>query len=633
MTEIVTPFAQFFDTSGAPLNNGAIFIGTVNLDAQTNPLPVYWDEALTIPAAQPIRTLNGYAVRNGTPARIFCNAASFSMTVQTGTGRTVWAVRDATSKDTSSGIVSVKNYNAIGDGITNDRFAIEEAFAANTEVYFPAGIYLVTSNLIIPAGKVVSMNAAAAFSVPAGVTLTIYAQFNGNPDSHHFHGAGSVIGIGEVYPEWFGAVGNGTTDDAPAFQKTIPCVKASLPAASNGVVRLQAKLYMLNSSWVVEQTALAGVDIIGTGTLIGDSRLLGGPGFTGALVNIQGNTDPIQSIVDFKLSGFALISQNVGQGQGLVFNTIGNNRINGLQKSSVENIHIDGFKQGIFLRNSRLLKFSRVSVWNNRIDGTLFANANWCLIIVDGSVGEFDVCADFTFENCNFVTNKQFYSKIIQINAQSPNSATAPPGKYIISVAGIRFTECIFYNGGNFSIQLTASNYAQMADIWFTNCQLDDTTGVKIDITSANALITDINYQGNYHTRVEGNCVRLDASAANGRINSINIANNYCAGVVNAAAVDATGIDGINVVGNRWSGVDWAVGAAMNFLNCNHIVCSNNNMGRAGRFLAGTFNNIVALQGTGNYYVVTGNNSAGLATGVLINNTTGAANTAIANNI
>lgn len=97
MTEIVSPFAQFFDVSGAPLNNGAIYIGTGSLDAQSNPIPVYWDNALTIPALQPIRTLNGYIVRNGTPARIFCNADNFSMTVKTNTGRTVWSIQDATS--------------------------------------------------------------------------------------------------------------------------------------------------------------------------------------------------------------------------------------------------------------------------------------------------------------------------------------------------------------------------------------------------------------------------------------------------------------------------------------------------------------------------------------------------------
>jgi hypothetical protein len=187
MTEIVTPFAQFFDTNGAPLNNGAIFIGTAYLDAQSNPIPVYWDDALTIPAFQPIRTLNGYAVWNGAPARIFCNADNFSMTVQTSTGRTVWAVQDATSENKTSDmifsdfaapngsslvgfiasgsnavartaqakmrdIVSVRDFGAVGDGATDDTQKIQAAFNSGAlAVYFPATAngYRVSSRLII----------------------------------------------------------------------------------------------------------------------------------------------------------------------------------------------------------------------------------------------------------------------------------------------------------------------------------------------------------------------------------------------------------------------------------------------------------------------------------------------------
>ncbi len=159
MTEIVSPFQQFFDTSGAPLANGQIYIGTANLDAQSNPIPVYWDEALTIPALQPIRTLNGYPARNGTPARIFCNADNFSMTVKTNTGRTVWSVQDATSVNIPSisgpdgsslvGFVAneagadprtvesrlrevlyLRDFGAVGDGVTNDTIAIDAFIAA-----------------------------------------------------------------------------------------------------------------------------------------------------------------------------------------------------------------------------------------------------------------------------------------------------------------------------------------------------------------------------------------------------------------------------------------------------------------------------------------------------------------------
>lgn len=610
-----TPKQQFFDANGVPLVGGKLYSYAAGT---TTPLATYASSTEATFNTNPI-ILNSRG-----EAEVWLGSRAYKFKLTTAVDVDVWTVDNI--KTTGNPFVSVTDYGT-------NQAAIVAAFAAATEVYFPPGIYAITSDLTIPAGKVIAMNAGAAFVVSPGVTLTIYAQFNGNPDSHHFQGAGSVIGIGEVYPEWFGALGDSTTDDAAAFNKTIPCVKASLPAASNGVVRMQAKSYLLNSSWVVEQTASAGVDLIGTGTLLGDTRLLGGVSFTGALVNIQGNTNPIGSIVDFKLSGFALISQNVGQGQGLVFNTVANNRINGLQQSIVENIHIGNFSQGLYIRNSRLIKFSRVSVWNTGIDGTLFANANVCLIIIDGAVGEFDFVGDLSFDNCQFVQNKQFWSKVMQINAQSANSAIEPVGKTVQTVSGIRFTECIFYRGGNFSVQLTASNYSRLNDIWFTNCQLDDTSGTKIDTSSANAFITNVNYQGNYHTAVAGNCVRLDAFANNGRINSINIANNYSAGVFDSAAVVAVGVHGINVNGNRWSGIDWAVGAAMLFDYCSHVVCNDNNMGRAGNILYGVFNNMVQLSGTGNYYVVVGNNSAGRATGALINNTTGAANTAIANNI
>ena len=94
MTEIVAPFQQFFDTSGMPLANGAIYIGTANLDAQTNPIAVYWDEALTIPAPQPIRTLNGYPVWNGAPARIYASTDNYSITVRNAQGRIMYSVTD-----------------------------------------------------------------------------------------------------------------------------------------------------------------------------------------------------------------------------------------------------------------------------------------------------------------------------------------------------------------------------------------------------------------------------------------------------------------------------------------------------------------------------------------------------------
>ena len=93
MTEIVAPFQQFFGADGVPLANGMVYIGAANLDAESNPISVFWDDALTIPAAQPIRTLNGYPINNGSPARLYIAQTSFSLTVRNAQGRLIFSVQ------------------------------------------------------------------------------------------------------------------------------------------------------------------------------------------------------------------------------------------------------------------------------------------------------------------------------------------------------------------------------------------------------------------------------------------------------------------------------------------------------------------------------------------------------------
>ena len=180
MTEIVAPFAQFFDTSGAPLANGAIYIGIANLDAESNPIAVFWDDALTIPAAQPIRTLNGYPVWNGAPSRLYANVANYSITVRNAQNRLLYSAAYVTSatlfsdpngsslvgfiqaganavartaQDKMRDVVSVKDFGALGNGLVDDAAAIQAAINAMPAngggLYFPAGTYLIGSAVIL----------------------------------------------------------------------------------------------------------------------------------------------------------------------------------------------------------------------------------------------------------------------------------------------------------------------------------------------------------------------------------------------------------------------------------------------------------------------------------------------------
>jgi len=162
-------FPIFTEADGQPLENGYIWIGTANLDPQVNPIAVYWDAALTQPAAQPIRTINGYPAKSGSPGRLYVNS-DYSIRVQNKNGSAIYSAPASTDKYSSELItflqagtgavtttvqaklretVSVKDFGAVGDGVTNDTAAIQNAINSlpvnGGAVYFPAGTYLTDS--------------------------------------------------------------------------------------------------------------------------------------------------------------------------------------------------------------------------------------------------------------------------------------------------------------------------------------------------------------------------------------------------------------------------------------------------------------------------------------------------------
>lgn len=93
---VQVPYPVFYDRDGVPLDNGNIYIGVANLDPVTNPLQVYYDEALTITASQPLITNNGYVYRNGTPAQLYVNVVNFSILVNDSKNLLVYNFPDGT---------------------------------------------------------------------------------------------------------------------------------------------------------------------------------------------------------------------------------------------------------------------------------------------------------------------------------------------------------------------------------------------------------------------------------------------------------------------------------------------------------------------------------------------------------
>ena len=223
-------FPIFTETDGQPLENGYIWLGTVNLDPQVNPVNVYFDAALTIQAAQPIRTINGYPSRNGTPARLYVNS-DYSIRVMNKNGSMVYSAPAATERysadlvsitgfkgqvgtvqdlagndgadwigfeqaggtavprsaqDKMREIISVVDYGAIGDDATICTAEIQAALdAASTDgaiVLFPPGVFLIDDVLIVKSNTTIIMNGTVKVdAMPVGGYETVFVTDPVNP--------------------------------------------------------------------------------------------------------------------------------------------------------------------------------------------------------------------------------------------------------------------------------------------------------------------------------------------------------------------------------------------------------------------------------------------------------------------
>ncbi|MEQ1410951.1 hypothetical protein [Acinetobacter indicus] len=82
MTMFLAPYTAIADIDGSPLDAGFLFFGEYGKDPELFPVEVFWDSDFTVPAVQPIRTRNGYPVRNGSPTKVYLKTAQHSIVIK-----------------------------------------------------------------------------------------------------------------------------------------------------------------------------------------------------------------------------------------------------------------------------------------------------------------------------------------------------------------------------------------------------------------------------------------------------------------------------------------------------------------------------------------------------------------------
>lgn len=247
----LSPFAgagaQFFDNNGVILSGGKIYTYAAGT---TTPRPTYTSSSGATPHANPIILDSAGRVPGG---EIWLeDTLVYKFVVETSTGVLLGTYDNITGINAiqinadivvydppfAGGVstnveaklaqyISVKDFGAVGNGVTNDAAAFTAAAATGKKVLVPAGDYLIGTSISL--GASMEFVQGAKILVGNGITVTFNATLSaGVYRIFQCTGTGEIVlnwrFTSEAYPEWWGAASDGSTDCLAAIQA---CLKAA----------------------------------------------------------------------------------------------------------------------------------------------------------------------------------------------------------------------------------------------------------------------------------------------------------------------------------------------------------------------------------------------------------------------
>jgi len=242
---------------------------------------------------------------------------SFTASRKDQTGGTISGLRVGNSVD----VLSV-----YGDGKTYNDRTIQDALnaigTANVTLDFTPGTWEIENDLTIPDTVNIHVFRGAVFNVASGKTLTINGDITAGL-YQIFSGAGIATGTFNAYgisPKWWGAVGDGVTDDSVAIQSAIDKLEA------NGIpgIIILGDNHAIDTKITINKP---GIRLLGIGSS-SSHDVVGNPGpgtilkWTGAAGGTVMEIAPIEGAGNRRLDGIHLdgfsINSNGVAAKGLV---------------------------------------------------------------------------------------------------------------------------------------------------------------------------------------------------------------------------------------------------------------------------------------------------------------------------
>lgn len=527
---------------------------------------------------------------------------------------------------------------------TTIQLADAAAAAAGQALIFPPGQANLTTSYTLQSSC--TFIQGATLNVSSGQVATFTYPIIASPNYQIFTGPGSVVGIRDVYPEWWGAKGNGIADDILALEAAEACIQGS--SGSFGIrptINLLRSRYAVSRTWTTRPTADVGPHYRGAGIIFSGVRIVPKAGFTGTAVWwIRGNTDSTQQIADWKLTDIGIVGTPSTIGTSLYGLLIGSDPVApvtgelllGLAPNLVENIFVQGFLTNIECSADTLVCFRRGASWNQ---GSTVPCNNLVISVNN------NVASDMTFTDG--------FQCVAPIGVSGAGNVALranlhqfgfPP--VINQLAGIKFDRCDFYQGDR-SVQLLSGAGAELTDIWFTSCQWDGTSDkmLYIESDSVPSLVQDVHISHNYFNGASVNTasVAIDCACVGtgGFMRNIFITDNWFAngtgvGILLFSLLQT--LRGVTIKGNQFDSYSFTAGSVMEIAGVYGAVIEGNLQSKKdGQPQVTTY--MIDIQAAGgpslgnDYITCYGNNGSGIPTGATINDLSGSIHKSVTGNI